>query len=61
MTKSVNLISESDMTDGSAFFITNVNKHSKLLHNGVGIFINVHVEFNQLFGKETAEKLLYLL
>ena len=26
--KFVNLISESDMTDGSAFFIANVNKHT---------------------------------
>ena len=29
MAKSVNVISESDMTDGSALFIANVNKHSK--------------------------------
>ena len=57
MTKSVNLI----MTDDSVFLIANVNNTQNNFSNGVGIFINVHVEFNQLFGKETAEKLLYLL
>ena len=36
--KFVNLISESDMTDDSAFFIANVNKHTNHYSNGVGIF-----------------------
>ena len=37
--KSANLISESDMTHGSAFFVANVNKHSNNYSNGVGIFM----------------------
>ena len=31
MTKSVKIISESDMTDRSSFFIANVNKHPREL------------------------------
>ena len=56
MTKYANLISKSDMTDGSAFFIANVNEHSRRRGN-----IYVHDKLNQLFGTETTEKLLYLL
>ena len=44
--KSVNLISESDMTDGSAFFIANVNKHTNHFSNGVGIFVCMSSSIN---------------
>ena len=43
------------MTDGSASFIAN-EINTKRRGN-----IYVHVKFNQVYGKETAEKLLYLL
>ena len=44
--KSANLISESDMTDGSAFFIANVNKHLNNYGNGVGIFLCMSSSIN---------------
>ena len=37
--RSANLISESDMTDHSTFFIANVNRHSNNYSNG-GILLN---------------------
>ena len=46
--KFVNLISESDMIDGSSFFIANVNKHTNHYSNGVGIFMCMSSSINFL-------------